>query len=353
MSKISELGSILADNTQSRDLFVTVSLDLGANGTRNITRAELVKAIQREIFDAIRITGGSISGTDLILKNTNIEGNQPDVNDIRFGELYINTRDGKIFLKRGTSGNQEIVEISADGSLVLDGLADVVLDNLEPGQILEYNGENWVNVENSGGGLLGDIGDVSISDTTDYGGPHQDILWYNMYAEQWVNIPFSEFTETLGNSEFLSIRQLSDVDMPEGPEMPPYNGDLLVFNEGYWGAGEAATLFRLDNLRDIDLSNELEPGDFLQYDGSNWINVDPSEVGIGVSELDDLNDVDVGEPEPGDFLQYDGDNWVAATAISGYVGSRGYTGSAGNVGFTGSRGYTGSVGNVGFTSTLR
>jgi len=45
MTKISELGRIVASNTKSRDLFVTVSIDLGEQGTKNITRTELVKAI--------------------------------------------------------------------------------------------------------------------------------------------------------------------------------------------------------------------------------------------------------------------------------------------------------------------
>ena len=48
MTKISELGRIVASNTRSRDLFVTVNVDLGEQGTKNITRAELVKAIYLE-----------------------------------------------------------------------------------------------------------------------------------------------------------------------------------------------------------------------------------------------------------------------------------------------------------------
>jgi hypothetical protein len=48
MTKISELGRIVASNTKSRDLFVTVSVDLGEQGTKNITREELVKAIYLE-----------------------------------------------------------------------------------------------------------------------------------------------------------------------------------------------------------------------------------------------------------------------------------------------------------------
>jgi len=58
MSKISELGKITGGNTKSRDLFVTVNLDQGEDGTKNITRSELVNAIELETFDHIKIDGG-------------------------------------------------------------------------------------------------------------------------------------------------------------------------------------------------------------------------------------------------------------------------------------------------------
>ena len=61
MSKISELGPITGANTRTEDLFVIVNLIQGDDGTKNITRKELVAAIQYEIFDRITITGGSIS----------------------------------------------------------------------------------------------------------------------------------------------------------------------------------------------------------------------------------------------------------------------------------------------------
>jgi hypothetical protein len=50
MSKISELLPIEGQRTKSNDLFVTVNLESGDLGTKNITRAELVKAIQLETF---------------------------------------------------------------------------------------------------------------------------------------------------------------------------------------------------------------------------------------------------------------------------------------------------------------
>lgn len=72
MAKISELGRITGDVLKSGDLFVVVNLEQGDNGTKNITRAELVRSIQEEEFNNITITGGSLSNIDLNIQNEHI-----------------------------------------------------------------------------------------------------------------------------------------------------------------------------------------------------------------------------------------------------------------------------------------
>ena len=67
MSKISELGPIKGANTRSEDLFVIVNLIQGDDGTKNITRKELLQAIQYEVFDNITVSGGKISGVAITL----------------------------------------------------------------------------------------------------------------------------------------------------------------------------------------------------------------------------------------------------------------------------------------------
>ena len=76
MAKISELPPITGGNTRTEDLFVIVNLVQGDDGTSNITRKELVEAIQYEIFSRIKITGGTISGvvmSDSRLDNVEID----------------------------------------------------------------------------------------------------------------------------------------------------------------------------------------------------------------------------------------------------------------------------------------
>lgn len=76
MTKISELGKITGANTKSRDLFVTVNLDQGEDGTKSITREELVSAIQQEVFTNIKVDGGDyirdIPLTDVAISDSTI-----------------------------------------------------------------------------------------------------------------------------------------------------------------------------------------------------------------------------------------------------------------------------------------
>ena len=81
MSKISQLGPILADETASQDLFVMVNLAQGDDGTKNITRSELTKALQKDPFTNINITGGNISNVTMassVINNTTIQN--PTIN---------------------------------------------------------------------------------------------------------------------------------------------------------------------------------------------------------------------------------------------------------------------------------
>ena len=70
MSKITELEPITGVNTRTEDLFVIVNLVQGDDGTKSITREELVEAIQYEVFSRIEITGGTIE--NVIMSNSDI-----------------------------------------------------------------------------------------------------------------------------------------------------------------------------------------------------------------------------------------------------------------------------------------
>jgi hypothetical protein len=108
MSKISELRPIVGNRTASNDLFVVVNLEDRELGTKNITRRELVNAIQQETFNSITITGGSASNTNIT--NSTIVGgnffqntiNNPSLNIDAFYEAPLN--DDDYFVIRNIAG---------------------------------------------------------------------------------------------------------------------------------------------------------------------------------------------------------------------------------------------------------
>jgi hypothetical protein len=80
MTKISDLDKISGDKTKSRDLFVVVNLDQGDDGTKSITRAELINALEEEVFDNIKIEGGYIK--DVPITDPNISVTETFSDDI-------------------------------------------------------------------------------------------------------------------------------------------------------------------------------------------------------------------------------------------------------------------------------
>jgi hypothetical protein len=118
MSKISELGPIKGANTRSEDLFVIVNLIQGDDGTKNITRKELVQALQYEIFDRITITGGSISGVRIF--NSTIEDNQMNRNDFDDGTVNDSVLNDNEILD-GTMARTEVSNVTIVDSDFSDG----------------------------------------------------------------------------------------------------------------------------------------------------------------------------------------------------------------------------------------
>ena len=118
MSKISELGPITGANTRSEDLFVIVNLIQGDDGTKNITRKELVQALQYEIFDRITITGGTI--TTVTISQSQINNNVMDDNEFTNGRIKTSTiSDSDI--ERGTMDGTAVTNTAITVSDFSDG----------------------------------------------------------------------------------------------------------------------------------------------------------------------------------------------------------------------------------------
>ena len=90
MVKITDLDKISGDKTKSRDLFVMVNLDQGDDGTKSITRAELLKALEQEVYTDLKVEGGYIDNVPITNPNISIDSYLTD--DIE-GDDYFFVKD--------------------------------------------------------------------------------------------------------------------------------------------------------------------------------------------------------------------------------------------------------------------
>lgn len=121
MVKISELSPIAGSRTKSQDLFVTVAIDDGEEGTKNITRREVVQALQQETFNSINITGGSITNVPIVnstVTNPNIVN--PDITVENFYDAPLNDED--YFIVRSTANETVKIPFAALQSEIAAGL---------------------------------------------------------------------------------------------------------------------------------------------------------------------------------------------------------------------------------------
>ena len=127
MSKISELDPITGANTRTEDLFVIVNLVQGDDGTKNITRKELVEAIQYEIFSRITITGGTIR--NVIMSNSTLNG------------VIINTSD----FNSGNIDRSDIIRSTFDDGDLINSDADnltIINSSFSDGELLDSTANN-------------------------------------------------------------------------------------------------------------------------------------------------------------------------------------------------------------------
>lgn len=189
------------------------------------------------------------------------------------------------------------ISVTADGTIStsgggvssLDDLTDVTISSATSGQVLKYNGSQWVNGTGGGGAsALNDLTDVAV--TTPTAG---QTLVYDTSDSEWKNgaISYSSISGTPTLSTVATSGSYND--LTNKPSIP---GDL-------------------SDLSDVVITSATS-GQILKYDGSQWVN---GTGGGGASALDDLTDVDVTTPQNGDTLVYDSANskWVNGAGGSG------------------------------------
>ena len=174
----------------------------------------------------------------------------------------------------------------------VNDLTDVDTTGITSGQVLQYNGTNFVAATVSGG--VESLGALTDVDTA--GAATNNVLKYN--GSTWVDgsVAYSEVTGTPTLSAVATSGNYTDLsNIPSIPSA-------------------------INDLTDVDTTG-ITSGQVLQYNGTNFVAATITGSG-GASSLDELSDVDTTTTAPtsGDALVYDGANFVPQ-AIAGGSGT--------------------------------
>ncbi len=145
----------------------------------------------------------------------------------------------------------------------LDSLVGVSIDtpNLSSGQVLKFNGSNWVNDTSSfnlSGNAIADIGDVTTSNLST-----NHALLYD--GTGWVN---SRIDYSIIYNKPTNVSNFSN-------------------NVGYL---TSITSESIGSLQDVDVNNP-QTSQILIYNGSNWVNSLGPPANISANVMNDLSDV--------------------------------------------------------------
>lgn len=161
------------------------------------------------------------------------------------------------------SGQYTISSTASGGSTSLSGLSDVTLTSEANGEFLKYDGENWVNSEIS----------LASTDLTD-------------------------------NSELARLASPTFTGSPISTTPSANDNSTRIATTAYVQTEIAnfSTTSALNDLTDVSLSGTISSGEFLKYDGANWVNsalslastdlTDTASIIRTTSTLNQISDVD-------------------------------------------------------------
>lgn len=214
----------------------------------------------------------------------------------------------------------------------VETLGDVVLTNLTNGEVLQYDGANWVNAPagGGGGGALGDLTDVTITAAA-----AGEVLRYNGSA--WVDAQL-DYSDLSGTPAIpADIGDLGDVTITSAAagEVLRYNGSTWVDAQLDYSdlTGTPALVSAINDLSDVTIT-AAAAGEVLRYNGSAWVDAQlaytdlsgtPTNVSsftndagylvdITAEPIGDLSNVSLTSVTTGDVLSYNGSSWVNSAA---------------------------------------
>lgn len=159
----------------------------------------------------------------VVLKRSNVAGKKPETTDVDFGELAINTNDGRAYVKKDDGSGEVIVDI---GSNTLVNLEDTEITEPVDGACIRYDLENSVWIDN----------DPMIIEVPEY---TRDLL------------------------DFSSAGAAQD--------------QVLIYIDGKWTPSDIVLADTLEGLTDTNVSGVNE-GDILAYHGGLWVSSPPGSI---------------------------------------------------------------------------
>ena len=164
------------------------------------------------------------------------------------GEIGINTTTYQFKIGNGSTAWNSLSYAPISGTVAdIDEITNVVITSAADGQILKYNGTNWVNVTFNELIALTGLSDVTITSVAS-----GNILKYNGSA--WVNS---------STSELIPLGDLSDVTITSAA-----NKDFLMYNGTAW----VDSPIPFDDLSDVTITSAAT-SDLIKWNGTAFVNV--------------------------------------------------------------------------------
>jgi hypothetical protein len=179
----------------------------------------------------------------------------------------------------------------------IDDIADVVVTEPLAGQVLKYNGTNWVN------GI-----DATVTAGTGTG--------FTISAETVAGGANILLTGTDGSTDAVKIAAGSNITIART------DNSTITINSTATGTGGGSSV--LSTLGDVQLTS-LANGQVLKYNGSKWVNGVDLTAAAGATALTGLTDVVLSGPTNGQVLKYDAvtGKWVNAVDATATAGGGG------------------------------
>ena len=344
-------NSINTANSVTIDQNLIVTGNLTVNGTTVTLNTETVT-----VEDNILILNSTATGSPNMDAGIEVErGDEPNVS-IRWNETdnkWQISNDGIEYVDI-KSGDQDI---STDSDVSFNSVTSTFIGDLTG----NVEGNITGNVQGNLTGQVSDLSNHGINSLNDVNATPNSGEFLKWDGTAWVNDPINLKTDTVGdylqnlvagtgvtisNNTGEAATPTVSIGQPVG------TSDNVTFNQvtadligDVTGTVSDISNHGISDLSDVVI-NDAANGDFLRYNGANWIN-DPvnlttdtvgdyvatvvSGTGISVTNtggegatpsvainavLDQLNDVITAGATPGQILQFDGTNWVNSVSPS-------------------------------------